>query len=210
MAERALDLYRKDADEFERQWRGLHPGINADAVFLPDTTSHQFADDGALAAGYRDGSLVHLPSNADSLGLRTQNLATLAPGSAMLHKGLRPEAMGALVRLAHIYRSQGGQQPLTAVSLVQSNAYRQLWDARYPAPPTPPDVPKDPEFHSTGYTFDLAAPTRDWDRKVLEYSLGTLYDNLYISWRKENQAGARRYHVVANPEHAKTLRAWVR
>ncbi|MGV3722492.1 MAG: hypothetical protein ACO1SX_16420 [Actinomycetota bacterium] len=135
MAERALDLYRKDATEFERQWRDLHPGLNADAVFLPETDQRQFADNAALAAAYRAGELVRLPASAAALGIRTQNIAVLAPQSAGLHKGLRPEAMGALLRLAHIYRSQGGQQPLTAVSLVQSNAYRQLWDARYPQPP---------------------------------------------------------------------------
>jgi hypothetical protein len=210
MAERALDLYRKDAGEFERQWRGLHPGLNADAVFLPEVEQQQFADDADLATAYREGRLVRLPASAAARGVRTQNIASLAPESAALHKGLRPEAMGVLLRLAHIYRSQGGQAPLTAVSLVQSNAYRRLWDTRYPQPPPPPDVPKDPEFHTTGYTFDLAAPTRDWDRKVLEFSLGALYDNLYISWRKESQAGARRYHVVVNPQHADTLRAWLK
>lgn len=210
MAERALDLYRKDATEFERQWRDLHPGLNADAVFLREVDQHQFDNDAELTAAYREGRLVRLPAAAAAMGIRTQNVAALAPRSTALHKGLRPEAMGALLRLARIYRGQGGQQPLTAVSLVQSNAYRRLWDVRYPQPPLPPSVPKDPEFHSTGYTFDLAAPARDWDRKVLEYSLGSLYDNLYISWRKENQAGARRYHVVANPKQADTLRTWLR
>jgi len=210
MAERALDLYRKDSAEFERQWRGLYPGLSADAVFFPDTAEHQFADDQALAAGYRGGALVRLPAHAGSLGIRTQNLAALAPTSAGLHKGLRPEAMGALLRLARIYRSHSGQEPLTAVALVQSNAYRAAWDARYPRSPLPPGIPEDPEFHSTGYTFDLATPTRDWDRKVLEYSLGSLYDTLYISWRKETVGGAKRYHVVVNPKYGEQLRGWLR
>jgi hypothetical protein len=208
MAERALDLYRRDPQEFERQWKALQPGLNADAVFFPDPTPHQFADNRALAEAYRAGTLVRLPANAGELGVRTENLAVLAPDSTSLHKGLRPEAMGALLRLAQIYRSQGGQAPLTAVSMVQSTAYRKLWDARYPAPPLPPDVPKDPEFHTTGYTFDLSRPARDWDRKVLEYSLGTLYDNLHISWRKETEGGSQRYHVVVNPKSSTELTRW--
>lgn len=200
MAERALDLYRKDAQEFERQWRELQPGLNADAAFYPEPGALQFADNSALAEAYRSGSLVPLPRTAGALGLRTANLAALAPESTTLQKGLRPEGMGALLRLAQIYRSNGGQEPLTVVAMVQSGAYRQLWDRRYPDRPLPPGVPRDPEFHTTGVTFDLRTPTRDWDRKVLEYSLGQLYDSLKISWRKENEAGSQRYHVVTNPK----------
>lgn len=210
MAERALDLYRQDPKEFERQWKALQPGLNADAVFFPDPTPVQFTDNAALAEGYRSGALVRLPSNAGQLGVRTANVAALVPSSTALHKGLRPEAMGALLRLAHVYRSQGGHSPLTAVSMVQSNDYRRIWDARYPDPPLPPDVPKDPEFHTTGYTFDLSRPSREWDRKVLEYALGTLYDNLHISWRKETEAGSQRYHVVVNPKNSTELTRWYR
>lgn len=208
MAERALDLYRQDAQEFERQWRELQPGLNADAAFYPDPTTLQFADNSALQAAYRAGELVSLPGNAGALGLRTVNLAALAPESTSLQKGLRPEGMGALLRLAQIYRSSGGQEPLSVVSMVQSEAYRQLWESRYPDPPLPAGVPRDPEFHTTGVTFDVRRPTRDWDRKVLEYSLGRLYDSLRVSWRKENEAGSQRYHVVANPKFKDELAGW--
>jgi len=208
MAERALDLYRKDAQEFERQWRELQPGLNADAAFYPEPSALQFADNTALAEGYRSGALVSLPPTAGALGLRTVNLAALAPESTTLQKGLRPEGMGALLRLAQIYRSNGGQEPLSVLSMVQSSAYRQLWDSRYPDRPLPPGVPRDPEFHTTGVTFDVRTPSRDWDRKVLEYSLGQLYDGLKISWRKENEAGSQRYHVVTNPKFKDELTGW--
>jgi hypothetical protein len=208
MAERALDLYRKDAGEFERQWQALQPGLNADAAFYPDPTTLQFADNSALTDAYRSGELVSLPRNAGTMGLRTVNVAALAPESTTLQKGLRPEGMGALLRLAQIYRSNGGQEPLSVLALVQSSAYRQLWDRRYPDPPLPPGVPRDPEFHTTGVTFDVRRPNRDWDRKVLEFSLGRLYDTLRISWRKENEAGSQRYHVVANPKFKDELTSW--
>jgi hypothetical protein len=210
MAERALDLYRKDPAEFEQQWRELQPGLNADAAFYPDPTALQFADNSALVEGYRSGELVALPRNAGALGLRTVNLAALAPESATLQKGLRPEGMGALLRLAQVYRSNGGQEPLSVLALVQSGAYRQLWDTRYPDRPLPPGVPRDPEFHTTGVTFDVRTPSREWDRKVLEYSLGRLYDGLKISWRKENEAGSQRYHVVTNPKFKDELTGWYR
>ena len=199
MAERALELYRKDPQEFERQWQALRPGENADAAFYGDAENLQFADPQALRAAYHAGELVQLPRRALALGVRTANVAALEPESTPLQKGLRPEAMGTLARIAEIYRSQRGRQPLVLTAMVQSTEYREKWNAKYPAKPLPPGVPRDPEFHTTGLAFDLAQPTGDWDRKVLEYSLGRLYDTLKISWRKENAGGAKRYHVVVNP-----------
>lgn len=205
MAERALNLYRQDPEEFEREWQALHPGLSSDAVYYPEPESLQFADDGALRAAYLDGTLVALPANAASLGVRTENLAALDPSSAGLQKGLRPEAMGALLRLVGLYRGFGGRDSLVTTSLVQSNAYRRLWEARYPSPPPVAGVPRDPEFHTTGLTFDLVRPERDWDRKVLEYALGRLSDTLRISWRPERSPGGRRYHVVVNPAYRREM-----
>lgn len=208
MAERALNLYRKDPKEFERQWQALQPGMNADAAYYPDPEPLQFANNAALREAYRNGTLVALPRNAAALGLRTDNLAVLDPGSASLHKGLRPEAMGALLRVAHLYRSFGGSETLTVVSMVQSNAYRSLWKQRYPDPPLPEGVPRDPEFHSTGLVFQIKRPSRDWDRKILEYAMGRLYDTLRISWRSTSAGGSRRYHLVVNPEFKTEMAAY--
>ena len=69
----------------------------------------------------------------------------------------------------------------------------------------PPGIPKDPEFHSTGLCFDLQPPRDEWSKKVLEFSLGRLYDNLRISWRKERDKAGMRYHVVVNPEFKEEL-----
>jgi hypothetical protein len=205
MAERALDLYARNPDDFERQWKDLQPGLSADAAYYPNTPELQFADNAALQAAYRDGTLVRLPSHASSLGIVTDNLAALDPSSAGLFKGLRPEAMGALLKVAEIYRGQGGREHLRVSALVRTNAYAALWNAYYPSKPLPPGIPKDPEFHSTGLCFDLQPPHDDWSRKVLEYSLGRLYDNLRISWRKERDKAGQRYHVVVNPEFKEEL-----
>lgn len=63
----------------------------------------------------------------------------------------------------------------------------------------------DPDYHSTGLVFDVKRPANDWNRKVLEYAFGQLYDNLRISWMKEDEAGSRRYHVVVNPDFQKEM-----
>jgi hypothetical protein len=65
-------------------------------------------------------------------------------------------------------------------------------------------VEEDPEFHATGLVFDLARPASEWDRRVLDYALGTLYDRLRISWMLEDD-GRRHYHVVANPTYREEL-----
>lgn len=210
MAERALNLYRQDPAEFERQWQELRPGYSADVAYYQDPAPLQFADNNALRDGFHTGTLVSLPANAGAYGVRTMNLAALEPASAGLHKGLRPEAMGALLQLGQVYRSNGGRAPLDVVAMVQSAAYRQLWDARYPDPPLKGNTPKDPEYHTTGLVFDLKQPANAWDRKVLEFALGRLYDNLRISWRKENEGGSLRYHVVANPEFKDELAEYSR
>lgn len=210
MAERALNHYRKDPADFERQWRELKPGMNADAAYYADPESLQFADNAALRAAYLNGTLVPLPQNAAALGLRTENLAALDPGNTNLHKGLRPEAMGALLRVVQTYRSFGGSEPLVVVSMVQSNAYRSLWKSRYPDPPLPAGIPRDPEFHSTGLVFQIRRPSRDWDRKVLEYAMGRLYDNLRLSWRSTSAGGSRRYHVVVNPDFKQEMADYYR
>jgi hypothetical protein len=207
-AERALAEFERDPLAVEREWMALKPGYSTDVVWYPEPGPLQFADDDALRAGYRDGVLVHLPSAAVNLGIRTADLATLAPQSTPLFKGLRPEAMGALLRIAHIYRSAGATDLLTAVALTQTTVYRERWLQKFPLPPLPPGTPRDPEYHTTGLVFDLRRPSRDWDRKVLEYSLGRLYDSRRIAWRTEE--GGRTYHVVPNPEFREEMRLYYR
>lgn len=53
--------------------------------------------------------------------------------------------------------------------------------------------------------FDIQRPASEWDRKVLEFALGRLYDTLRLTWRTETVAGARRYHVIPNPQYREEL-----
>jgi soluble lytic murein transglycosylase-like protein len=204
MAERALDLYRRDPAEFERQWQALRPGLPTDSVYYGEPEPHSFADRAALAAGYREGVLVRLPPVAARLGVRPREVAALDPASETLHQGLRPEAMGALLRVARLYRENGGRSPLVVSALVQSAAYRAAFRRRHPEKPRP-GMPPQPDFHATGWCFDLAPPLDPWDRKVLQWALSRLYDGLRLSWRSETVADATRFHVVVNPAHREEL-----
>ena len=203
MAERALDLYRSDPAEFERQWQALKPGYGIEAAWYPDFDGLRFPDAAALREGYRSGALVPLAARAVALGVRTET----PPDGAALGKGLRPEAMGTLVTLARLYRSQGGQSPLVAACLTRSAADQTLWDQLHPSPPLKPGIPQDPPYETTGCIFQLRPPTRDWDRKVLEYSLDRLANIMWISWRKRPLGRGRVYQIVPNPEHRERLMA---
>lgn len=207
MAHRALDLYRESPARLRAEWKKLHPGYYADAVLLglPRIPELQFRSEADLAAAFSRGSLVRLPAAAASIGLVTGSLAPLQPTSAAAHKGLRPAAMGALLRTAEIYRTSGGRGPLVIARMVESQSYVRLHKSRYPPAPLPPGIPRDPDYHATGYAFDIARPASDWDRKVLEFALGQLSDALLISWRPESGPHGRSYHVAADPDHTETL-----
>jgi hypothetical protein len=208
MAERAIALYRRDPKEFERQWQALRPGQRMEVAWHPRHEELAFRDVAALRRGYADGTLVRLPADLGARGIELGPIAPLDAANAYHYKGLRPESMGALLRVAGLYRRHGGRAALRVLSLMQTTQYSALLDARYPTPP--PKEPVDPadlpiDLHPTGLTFDIQRPVSDWDRKVLEYALGILYDRSEISWLIERERGPSRYHITPNPAHARSL-----
>jgi hypothetical protein len=110
--------------------------------------------------------------------------------------------------VATLYRRHGGGAPLRVLSLTQTEQYAASLKARFPEPPPkkpidPADIPID--MHPTGLCFDLQRPATAWDRKVLEYALGLLFDRGQIYWLIETGRGPSRYHVCPSPTAADTL-----
>jgi hypothetical protein len=208
MAERAIALYRRDPEEFERQWQALRPGQRMEAAWYPKHEELCFRDVAALRRGYAEGTLVRIPGDLRARGIALGDVAPMDAANAYHYKGLRPESMGVLLRLAALYRRHGGKSPLRVLSLTQTQQYAALLDGRYPAPP--PKKPLDPadvtiDLHPTGLPFDLGRPASAWDRKVLEYALGLLSDRGEIYWLIERERGPSRYHVTPNPAHRTSL-----
>jgi hypothetical protein len=215
MAERAIALYRADPAEFTRQWQALKPGLRMEVAWYGDPQSFAFRDVTALRRGASDGTLAGVPADLARRGIQLGEIAPFDPQRRAEYKFLRPEAMGALLRIAAVYRSSGGREPLRVLSLVQSSEGAGYWRSLHPLPrpklPPGETYVEDPDFHPTGLVFDLARPAGEWDRRVLEYALGTLYDRLRISWQVEEEAGRRRhYHVVPNPTYRQELAAIAR
>jgi soluble lytic murein transglycosylase-like protein len=208
-AERAIDLYRRDPGKFREQWQALRPGQRLEVVWYPRSKELNFHDVAALKQGYAAGQLVHWPAGARSHGLVLDNIAPLDPANAYQYKGLRPEALGALFRIADLYLNSGGSSmPLRVVSLVQTEQYRAELNARHPPswmrrPTKPEEIPIDLE--PTGLCFDIQRPTAAWNRKVLEYALGWLADRNQIYWVEEWEQGPPRYHICPSPDYRREL-----
>jgi len=205
MAERALDLYRRDPEEFKRQWQELKPGFRMEVAWYKDLDALTMNDRQDLQSAYGNSTLVKIPGNLAAQHVKTANVAPFDKPNAAIYKGLRPEAMGALLRLARLYRSNGGRGSLEVTSLVRTtehqHALRSKWPESKPRLGPGETWEPNPEFHSTGLVFDIRRPATDWDRKVLEYSLSYLYDRLRISWLPETDHGANAYHVTPNPAY---------
>ncbi|MBI3911391.1 MAG: hypothetical protein HY320_10725 [Armatimonadetes bacterium] len=212
MAERAITAYRRDPAAFRRQWEALRPGQRTEAVWYPDRERWTFADKGALRAAYARRELVPLPPAAKRLGLHTADLAPLDPKEAGTYKGLRPEAMETLLRVARLYRRNGGKGALTVIGMTSTEVYSRALNEKFPQVPPPGTDPNEWEptldYHPTGLCFDLRLPARDWDRKVLFYALSRLADGQRINWLVERILGPERIHVVPNPAYREEQAAY--
>jgi hypothetical protein len=203
MAERAIRLYRDDRESFMREREALRPGYRMEVAWYGDPAPRSFYDVASLRRGAADATLVPVPPDLERRRIKLAEIAPMDRERRAEYKRLRPEAMGALLQLAAVYRANGGHAPLVILSLVQTTegarAWRRLHPLVRPKPAPGEIVVDDPDFHPTGLVFDLARPANEWDRRVLEYALGWLYDRLRISWQMEQDGQSRHYHVVPNP-----------
>jgi hypothetical protein len=156
------------SDEPARLYRlaslhGVKPA--ADDVLWPPGSTPTYASHNALDAGFADGSLVRLPADPARAGFE------LAPGSERvfdneLHRGLRPEALAALMYIAGAARSLARDDDLTLqlagavrpetlkrrLAAAGRNVGGATWGAA--AIVLPREYERTPA--STGYSFDLA------------------------------------------------------
>jgi hypothetical protein len=126
-----MRLYRTDRATLERL-TGLELASGSDAQVLhpPDRTP-SFADPRALAAAYRSGELVPLPTNAAALGfLGSPTIGSHARrlgAPAALYRGLRPVALRLLIAMsARVRTLAGGAAPLRLVGAVSDARYLRL------------------------------------------------------------------------------------
>ncbi len=198
MAQEALALYRESPEKFRARWETLAPGYPMDRAWYPNELDAAFADVAALQAAYRSGRLLALPDAGESVVVET--LAPLDPENERWYRGLRPEALGMLQRLAAIYREEGGRAPLSVCGATTTVEYAAREQTRGDAAPDGEEAPA-LTLHATGLCVDVRRPADLWDRKVLEYALSALGDRMRIAWLRDYPTNA--YHLCPNPAFAR-------
>ena len=148
-----MRLYREDPGELRRLERLHAAKATAEEVFHPRGATEVFDDPDDLAGGWRDGDVVPIPGGealgyvlAEGLG---EHAAELDADPA-LYRGLRPEALGVLVRMAGWVRAlNGGEGSLVVTSAVRDREYQRLLGKRSP------EATDAYSLHTTGWSFDV-------------------------------------------------------
>jgi hypothetical protein len=215
-SEAALALYRRDPNEFRRQWEAYLPGRQEAAVWYPGAPAEALAALPDLRSACACRRLARVSARPEF----TLRPAPLDPQNAACYAALRPEAKGALLLVATAYRRAGGPGRLQVGDMALTQSYLTLARVLHPPlPPRGPLWPPDPEasllpgggpppsfdFHVTGLAFDLLRPTAPQQRKVLEYTLGYFQDRCILQWIDARDRGERRYHIVPNPRYTLAL-----
>ncbi|HJS97112.1 MAG TPA: lytic transglycosylase domain-containing protein [Solirubrobacteraceae bacterium] len=131
-AQRIMRLYRTDRPRLERLI-ALQTAADSNAQVLhPPDSVHPFADPDALDRAYAARTVLPLPSNPASLGLRYDHgigsLASRLDFTPALYRGLRPAALDMLIALAARVRelSKLPRSALTVTSAVSDERYQGL------------------------------------------------------------------------------------
>jgi hypothetical protein len=170
-----MHLYRSDRSALSRlNQLYAADGSGAQVLHPPDRTS-SFGDPSAVRSAYANRSILRLPANPGTLGLRYDpgmgSLASQLGQPAAAYRGLRPAALDLLVELAARVRTVSGTRaPLTVVSTVTDNRYQQLLGGADASA-------------VSGYTFELA---RRYASRAQAAALQAMLDRLQalnlIAW----------------------------
>ena len=194
-AREIIRLYRDDRPELRRLDRLHGNKASSEEVLRPAGETEQFEDPDALRDGYEDGELVRVPNSPDRLGYRiAPEMGELAPRldeSPALYRGLRPEALAAVVYIARQVRAATGRKAvLTLTSSVRDATYQELlrgFNAEATAGYS---------LHTTGFAFDLARNLGKDAERAAVAALERLRALDVLDWVYE--AGA--IHVTVGPE----------
>ncbi|MGH2994374.1 MAG: transglycosylase SLT domain-containing protein [Solirubrobacterales bacterium] len=148
-----MRLYREDRGELRRLERLHAAKATAEEVFHPRTETEAFDDPEELAAGWRDGDVVPIPDGEELgyvVGEQLAEVASELEADPALYRGLRPEALEVLVRMAGWVRVlNGGAGSLTVTSAVRDREYqRELGNQN-------PEATDAYSLHTTGWSFDV-------------------------------------------------------
>ena len=104
--------------------------------------------------------------------------------SKSLYRGLRPEALAALLYLAdRVHDLSGATKPLAVTSTVRDQPYQDLLKVGNP------EATHGYSLHSTGYSFDIRRRYESTAQaQAFQYVLDNLHDRRLITWVREPAA----------------------
>jgi len=153
-AREILHLYLTDRERL-RRLIALHGAkATAEEVFHPADRTRSFADPDELADASDDGDLVEIPRHS-RFGFRVSpqlgELADEVGAERSLYRGLRPEALAALIYMAARVQAISGHQNerLIVSSAVRDRTYQERLVA------TNPEATPKYSLHTTGWSFDI-------------------------------------------------------
>jgi len=194
-AREIMRLFREDRAELRRLDRLHGNKASAEEVLRPPGETERFVDADALDGAYEDGELVALKSSPGRLGYRVdRQMGELAPQLAQtrsLYRGLRPEALAAVVYTAREVREIAGQRvTLTLTSSVRDEPYQELLGSANP------EATDGYSLHTTGFAFDVARDLSRSGERALVAVLERLRALAVVDWVYEPGA----IHVTVGPD----------
>jgi hypothetical protein len=171
-----------------RRLATLHSeSVSGELALHPLPGTPRFADAAALAAAYRDRTLLALPGRPAATGLRVDPRMGAGARDPALYRGLRPQALGVALYLGAQVRALTGGGTLTLRASVR--------DAAAAAPVGEQPAPS--ALHATGWAFDVE---RRYDppaqAQALQFALDRLSVLGAIAWERQGRV----IHVTAGPE----------
>ena len=199
-AREAIALYREDRPEL-RRLAELHGGkASREEVLRPPEETDRFEDADALRGAFEGGDLVPLRREAPGLGYRVDRemgeLAARLGEEPSLYRGLRPEALAAVVYIAGDVREITGlQTTLTLTSSVRDVPYHDLLRR------SNVQAADGYSLHTTGFSFDIARDLSAPGERALATVLERLRALNVVGWVYEPGA----IHVTVGPEGEELL-----
>jgi soluble lytic murein transglycosylase-like protein len=153
-AQGIMRLYRDDPDALRALEQLHNEGLGGEVAFQPPDSTDDFADAGELEQAWNAGTIVPIPESPELGYALDPAIGSLAGAQQPLYRGLRPEALAALIYLAAVTHDVNGGGALTLTQAVRDGDYEQrLGD-------DDPGAVDGSPLHAAGWSFDIA---RDYE-----------------------------------------------
>ncbi|CAA9513772.1 MAG: hypothetical protein AVDCRST_MAG45-2075, partial [uncultured Solirubrobacterales bacterium] len=204
-AREIMRLHRDDRGELSRLERlhALRP--SGERVLRPPEETDSFADPAAMDEAFEDGDLVQLPNEPERLGfILDPALGAFGAGAEGapdpgLYRGLRPEAVAALLYITKEVERVAGRSELRVTGAARDEGYGRRLAAAGRAEGEPAS---EPALHATGFSFDIA---RDYPNRRVRLAFAYVLERLRSLRVIHHVYEPGEIHITAGPDADRLL-----